>query len=250
MTDKGWSLGTLYDLGVTVEDALRPYVFQLEDADGKPCGIVRYSPNGADPKMKADPGTVRELWPRPETVGGDVLYVVEGEPDSLSMAEIGLQAVALPGSGKYRAEWSRRLAAGRRLVALICDCDGVGRVRMRREAEKIARLGVEARVIELDAARDDGYDVGDLLAEQGPDVARVAIESLTDAAEPWAPEPVSDLPATSVGAIRRALLRTPTARGTAPAWRGWRCLGPASCCGAGWRTRSSAIAAKARRSRP
>ena len=121
-TRKGWTLPTLERLGVTPDDAGR-FVFQLQTDDGEPCGVVRYADDGAEPKMRR-PGTKRDLWPRPEVIEGPTLFVVEGEPDALSMAELGLPAVAYPGTGKWSDEWPHRLVLARTtgVAKPSCSC--------------------------------------------------------------------------------------------------------------------------------
>jgi putative DNA primase/helicase len=195
-TRKGWTLPTLERLGVTFEAGR--FVFHLETDDGVACGAVRYADDGRRPKMVADAGTTREPWPRPEVIEGPTLYVVEGEPDALSMAELGLPAVAYPGVGKASSEWPHRLIYGpdgrRERVVFLSDCDDGGRKKARALAGDVAALGVSAFVADLAAERRDGFDVGDLLVaaldddpEGGRDLARRIIEARVAEAEAVAP---------------------------------------------------------------
>jgi KaiC/GvpD/RAD55 family RecA-like ATPase len=162
---KGWRKTTLEALGVGLHTDGR-YVFLPHDEDGHPCGAVFYNDTpGAKPKAMCEPGTVRELWPRPEDTPGDALMVVEGEPDAVSAREMGFNAVALPGAGKVGKDWARRLAHGRVRVDFIADADSVGRTRMKSMAAELAREGPDAFVIDMAPERDDGYDVGDLLRD-------------------------------------------------------------------------------------
>lgn len=57
---------------------------------------------------------------------GDVVYVVEGEPDRVTATQLGLPAVAVPGAKAWRLDWAQRLAAGRSRVVVIADCDTPG----------------------------------------------------------------------------------------------------------------------------
>lgn len=192
-TTKGWRKATLEALGVGLDGDGR-YVFPLANALGESCGAVLYADNGRTPKAKAEPGTVRELWPRPEDVTDPALFVVEGEPDAVSMAELGYPAVALPGVGKASPDWPERIAAGRFVVYCVTDADASGRTRMRDMAERIAHIGVDAYVLDLAPERDDGYDVGDLLRDDGAEFGRMVLDSARDAAVPVAPPLASPEP--------------------------------------------------------
>lgn len=182
-TLKGWTSDTLARLGIGL-DSKGQWLIPTAS------GVLLYRDDGRKPKMVAPAGATRELWPAPEDVAGDVLYVVEGEPDAISMREIGLSAVAIPGGAKVSDEWAQRLAHDpdgneRSAVVVIADCDTTGRKAARDRAAKIAEHCV-AYTGELDANKSGGYDVGDLLrdtleydAETGRDAARWRIENLT-----------------------------------------------------------------------
>jgi len=168
---RGWSPTAVCELGLGLDG--RRVVFPVRDGAGTLAGMVRYSPdpatrNGA-PKSKADPGTRRDLFPAPETVEGEELWLVEGEPDAVAARTLGLAGVAVPGTNGWRAEWAERIA-GRR-VHLALDCDAPGRQAAERIAADLAPHA-EVRVLDLNPAREDGYDLGDLLreaAEHGAD---------------------------------------------------------------------------------
>jgi putative DNA primase/helicase len=193
-TLKGWNLDTLDKLGVG-RDRDGRWLFETA------AGQLRYADDGRKPKMLAANGSSRELWPAPEDVAGDVLVVVEGEPDAVSATQLGYAAVALPGAGKWNDGWPARLAAGRTAVALVTDADSVGRKRMKRAAEGITRAGVQVSIVDLAPERSDGYDLGDVLAEFGDARARELIDGLMWQARPFEPEPEPIKPAASTDRV-------------------------------------------------
>jgi putative DNA primase/helicase len=221
---KGWTPATLDQLGVARERGR--YVFTIHDHAGDVAGRVRYADDGSQPKMRADAGMSRDLWPRPEDVDGGYLVVVEGEPDAVTMAQLGLPVVALPGTGKWQAEWPARLAAGRDAVFFIADCDVVGRKRMEGAARKVAGL-TTAFVIDIAPDRDDGYDVGDAYMDLGPDLTRRFLDRLLAEARPYEPVPTAPLkPATGddrVAVVIRA--NEVRIRPVRFLWRPWLPLG-------------------------
>jgi len=166
--------------------------FPVRDAAGALAGILRYGPDpdrrNGTPKMVASKGSRRGLFPRPEQVEGDTVWVVEGEPDAVSATTIGLAAVGVPGVEGWRTDWATRFA-GRRVVVCF-DCDAAGRGAARRVAEDLAEHAVAVRVLDLDPGRDDGHDLGDLVtdaAQDGPDglaSCRLLLERTAEAVEP------------------------------------------------------------------
>ena len=233
-TRKGWTAPTLERLGVERERDNRDrrrvgrWRFTVLADDGTPCATLHYADDGRKPKMLAGDGDPRELWPRPEDVPGTVLYVVEGEPDAVSMAEIGLPAVAYPGTGAKRKaadEWPRRLIFGpdgrRQRVVFIADCDDEGRKKANALAGKVTALGVPAFVVDLAPERNDKSDVGDLLVdaldydpEHGRENARRIVERLAGEAVDAGPvevEPAApDAPARKLTAEQRERLERVT----------------------------------------
>jgi hypothetical protein len=213
---KGWTPTTLERLGVEFDGGR--YVFTVHDHAGEVSGRVRYADDGSKPKMRADAGMARDLWPRPEDVDGTYLVVVEGEPDAVSVAELGFPVVALPGTGKWQVDWPARLAAGRDAVFFVADCDAVGRKRMEDAARKTASM-TTACVIDIAPERDDGYDVGDALVDLGADLTRTFLDRLfydarpveappmATPAKPTMPTPDREIVVTNLATIEPVQLR-------------------------------------------
>lgn len=192
VTAKRWTAETLKALGVG-QDVSRRFVFEIVNAAGEPVGVVRYADDGRTPKVRADPRSTRDLWPAPEHVDGEVLYVVEGEPDAVSMHELGLSAVAIPGVGKDQADWPTRLARGRTRVVFLPDADDVGRTRMNALAARVAEH-TQAVVLDMGYGRSDGFDVGDMLRDRGPETTREEIAAAMDFGAPVEPPKKGDGP--------------------------------------------------------
>jgi hypothetical protein len=140
-------------------------VIPLTLPDGSPAGELRYQPNplrrNGQPKMLAAAGTQRCLYPPPERVTGDPLWIVEGEPDAISAASIDLPAVAVPGANGWRDEWAPRFAERR--VVICTDCDQPGRTLAQQVAAALTPVAAEVRVLDLATGRSDGFDLGDLV---------------------------------------------------------------------------------------
>jgi AAA domain len=162
---RGWKREAIEDLGLGLDGDR--VTFPIRDGNGRPVGRLRYAPDPArskgQPKMIADPGSTRELFPAPEVYDGGVIWIVEGEPDAVALHSLGFQAVAIPGAGKWRPEWVQRFRRFGRAV-LVPDCDDPGHSLMEEVALALLQV-LEVRVIDLASERDDGFDVGDLLVE-------------------------------------------------------------------------------------
>lgn len=164
--EKQWSRATLEGLGCGLDG--RRLVLPIRDSRGDLCNVLRYSTRDT-PKMLAVKGRRRDLYPRPEDTPGARLYLVEGEPDAVSMAELGLPGVSYPGTNGFRDDHAARVLAGRSEVVVIPDCDDQGRTAARTVAETLAEAAGETgpvvRLLDLEPTRSDGFDVGDLIAE-------------------------------------------------------------------------------------
>jgi hypothetical protein len=163
---RGWRPKVVRALGLGFDDAGR-IVIPYRDATGALVGVSRYAPNPARrngrPKMLADSGSRREVFPPPEMLPmrDDWLFIAEGEPDAVRLLSCGIAAVAIPGVQGWDSRWRDRFA-GRRLC-LVFDCDPPGRTAAARVAADLAPVAADVRVLDLDSTRDDGFDVTDFL---------------------------------------------------------------------------------------
>jgi hypothetical protein len=140
---RGWTQAALERLGIGYDG--ERVTFAVRAATGEHVGLVRYAPNGAEPKMRADAGTSRELFPPPEDIADDeverLLLLTEGEPDATRAWSLRLPAVGVPGAQNWRDEWAARFS-GRRWRVVVCfDCDPVGRSNAKRAARALIAAG-------------------------------------------------------------------------------------------------------------
>lgn len=191
---RGWTRDAIETLELGYDG--RRIVFSVKDAGGRVVGVVRYlpgnRPNG-EPKVLADAGSIRELWPAPETLDGtSAVWLTEGEPDCVSLALLGLQASAVPGAASWRSEWAARFAG--RDVIVCTDCDEMGRALAAQAADDLILAARSVRVVDLDSRRTDSFDVGDLVreaAKSGPDglaSLRAVLERMAESAQRVEPD--------------------------------------------------------------
>jgi hypothetical protein len=130
-------------------------------------GVLRYAPaklrDESQPKTIASPGSTRELFPPPESIDGDQVWIVEGEPDAIAATALGLPAVGVPGTGGWQKRWARRFRD--RHVVICFDCDLPGRVAAAKVADDLVGVAASVRILVLDEQRDDGFDLGDFVAD-------------------------------------------------------------------------------------
>jgi DnaB helicase-like protein/Toprim domain-containing protein len=166
---RGWTVEAIKALGVGLDNGR--VVIPVMDEKLAVQGVLRYQPNrqldDGTAKMMSAPGTPRELFPPPEAVDDATVWLVEGEPDAISATSIGLPAVGIPGASSWRAEWAARFAG--KDVIVCCDSDAPGRGLAARAADDLIEHARTVRIVDLAPARDDGYDVGEMVASaDGP----------------------------------------------------------------------------------
>lgn len=162
---RGWAAPVVQALGLGL-DAGR-VTFPIHDASGTLVGLHRYQPNpeqrNGQPKMIAE--GARDLFPAPETVTANNVWLVEGEPDAVALRSAGLPAVGVPGVQTWKDGWTERFA--RFETVYVCfDCDDPGRAAAEARVSAIGAL-TSAMIVDLDPKRDDGYDVTDFLRDHG-----------------------------------------------------------------------------------
>ena len=157
---KGWTPEAIVRLGLGWDGERIVFPIRaIVSRKLKLVGVVRYLPGG-DPKTKAVPGSKRDLFPCPELIHPrHPIFLVEGEPDAVAVWSCGHRAVAVPGAGSWRSEWSMRLA--RRRVIVLADCDSQGRALAARVERDVPRV----KIVDLEFGRSDGADIGDWVKE-------------------------------------------------------------------------------------
>lgn len=158
---KGWTPAAIVRCGLGWDG--ERITFPIRSRRLSIVGCVRYLPGGT-PKAKAMFGSKRLLFPAPEVMSTRrPLFLVEGEPDAVSVRSCGHQAVAIAGTGSWRPEFAARLA-GHDMVFLP-DCDFQGR----ELASRVASSVPSVRVVDLEPGRNDGYDIGDMVRDAAAD---------------------------------------------------------------------------------
>jgi hypothetical protein len=166
---RGWHPKAVLSLGLGLDgDRI---VFFVRDADGRLVGMHRYQPNPErrNGKPKQIAAGARELFPRPEEFGSSTIWLVEGEPDAVAICSAGLPGVAVPGVATWKKSWTERFEGFER-VFICFDCDKQGREAAQQRADQLRKV-TDVTVVDLDPARQDGYDLGDLLLEKGDGTA-------------------------------------------------------------------------------
>ncbi len=165
--ERGWEADTLrrWGIGFDGERITVPITDQRRALQG----VLRLRVDAwQKPKVLAAAGSRLGLIPHPELVAGSVV-LVEGPSDMLAARSAGLPAIAVPGTHAWRAEWAGAFTG--RDVTVVMDADRPGRDAAARIAADLQRHGARAQVVELDPARDDGYDLSDWLrAGNNPDL--------------------------------------------------------------------------------
>jgi putative DNA primase/helicase len=183
-SQRGWGLLTIisYDLGLAEDGRI---VIPFRDQASQLVNTERYAPFERDGvKMLPLKGRSRELLLPPSALKEEIL-ITEGASDAIAAMSRGLAAVGAPSASTWKDRWAEQLkGAGVTTAYVVGDCDGAGRKFAVRVAGSLAAYGIKAFSIDLDPARNDGFDLSDyLLAE---DRAKSDIEkTLKQLARPY-----------------------------------------------------------------
>lgn len=119
---------------------------------------------GDEPKYKSRPGTQARLFGVTALLRDtDTIVLCEGEIDTITMNQMGVAAVGVPGANAWKDHW-RLLFADYDNIVVLCDGDQAGRDFGKRMAEKIDNV----QVVHL----PDGTDVNDLYCNGGESLLR------------------------------------------------------------------------------
>ncbi len=153
---KGWDAETLARLGVGWNG--QRLLIPIRDEAGVLVNVMQYAATKR-PKMLAVGGRPRGLFPAPESVPGDLVWLLEGEGDAITAHTIGLPGVGVPGTQGWRDEWAARLKG--RMVVVCFDADKVGRAGAQGVARSLVGHATSVRLLDLFDDADDGSDLTD-----------------------------------------------------------------------------------------
>lgn len=168
---RGWTADAISQLGIGFDSQEGRVVFPVRNSAGVLVGLCRYQPNaevrnGHPKNIASGP---RELFPAPETLETESIWLVEGEPDVAAMWSIGFPAVGVPGVQTWKKGWEERFSGFER-VRIAFDCDEQGRSAAAARETALAPF-CDTTVVLLDGDRDDGFDLTDLILETGDEAA-------------------------------------------------------------------------------
>lgn len=130
-----------------------PYI----TANGLPVGFKFRSIDGSQDRYSKDKGEPNRLYNTRVLKRARKVVICEGEVDTLSASQAGLQAVGVPGASNWKAEWGRVFY--NREVTVLADGDDAGHD----FAEMVATKLHGVRIIDLPA----GEDVNSMLVKKG-----------------------------------------------------------------------------------
>lgn len=137
-----------------------PYI----TADGSVVDIRYRALDGQEPKYMSRPGTTARLFSVRSLIGGtDTIVVTEGEIDAITLNQIGIAAIGVPGANAFKKHWRLLLTDYTRII-IVCDGDQAGRDFGKKFAQEID----EVQVVHL----PDGDDTNSLFIRDGADELR------------------------------------------------------------------------------
>jgi len=140
-----------------------PYI----TADGSVVDVRYRALSDSGPKYLSRPGAPTRLFSVKSLLrASETIYITEGEIDALTLNQIGLPAVGVPGANGFQQHWSL-LFGDFDSVKVICDGDSAGRDFGKRLAQEIEG----STIIHL----PDGMDVNEIYASEGEEAVRQAV---------------------------------------------------------------------------
>lgn len=140
-----------------------PYI----TADGSVVDMRFRSLTQEGPKYLSKPGAVSRLFNVKDLLtSSDTIYLTEGEIDAMTLHQIGIPAVGIPGANQHQRHW-RLLFEDFDQIRVICDGDQAGRDFGKRMAAEVENV----TVIHL----DDGLDVNEIYTSGGDEALRKAV---------------------------------------------------------------------------
>ena len=180
---KRWTPAAIERLSIGIHNDR--FTIPIRDGDGTLVNLIRYAPDAirsnGQPKSLAVKNAKRDLFPAPETIEGDEVWLWEGESDAITATALGLPAVGVPGTQGWKKAWAKRFED--RAVFILLDCDDKARIAAEKIAADLWPYAESVRIVPLDPNRDDGYDLGDFVMDaETPDELHQAKVLLYDLA--------------------------------------------------------------------
>lgn len=210
MRERGWTREAMQRLDLReesvawskarqkIEPVARPYriAIPVRDRQGRLINVRRYRRPGVNCKIKimswGKPGHgAARLWPHPSTLDKGVVFLCEGEPDTICAISHGLQAITQTSKTKA-ANWNPTdLESFKDRDVVICyDKDQAGDQHSRAAAEALATHAKRVRVLRWPDFMGEKQDLTDFLVTHGR-----TVKDLMDlvAAAPTVEPPQADL---------------------------------------------------------
>lgn len=190
---RGWTREAIerLEVGERVERGRRVVTLPIRNRQGRLVNLLSYRPDPKTrkgvPKMMALGDKPRDLFPAPETIAEETVWLLEGEPDVVAGWSLGLACVGIPGASNWQRYWPGRFAD--KHVVILLDADNAGDAATERIAPSLARKALSVYVAELQEG-----DLTDVLLAQGPEKALQRLLAAREAArlvEPFRIHPIS-----------------------------------------------------------
>lgn len=149
-------------------------VFPYEDGLGR-LRKLRYRPIRPDwtgPKYLDLKNAEPHLY-APRALDNPIVYVAEGEIDTMTLWQLGLRAVGMPGAAMFREHWKYLFREPHvERVILVLDPDASGRQAAVRVKHWVSDVCEDVRIVGL----PKGLDVNDTLRKYGAETLKEALD--------------------------------------------------------------------------